>query len=104
MQQTRLTHTSGDASASPVSSRAQSGKIQPARKKFAADSKPTLKPSSERQKFVQKLAQTHRPRLSHDTDNARKFPCLVAYKAPKFNSLFNFKNLKRRYLYAITLH
>jgi hypothetical protein len=36
MQQTRLTHTSGDASASPVSFRAQSGKIQPDAQSAAA--------------------------------------------------------------------
>jgi len=42
--------------------------------------------------------------LEHYTYDAGDFACQVASKAEKFNSLFNFKNLKRRYLYAITLH
>ena len=50
------------------------------------------------------FAQMHRPRIAHYTNDALEFPWHVACKSQKFNSLFNFKNLKRRYLYAMTLH
>ncbi len=87
------------------SSRAQSGKIQPARKKFRrwlkTDPETPIWVAKNRAEMPSEAPTAPRP-LHYN--NARKFPWHVAYKAQKFNSLFNFKNLKRRYLYAITLH
>ena len=59
---------------------------------------------SEWPKFAHKCPQTCQPPLGYYTCDAGDFACQVASKAQKFNSLFNFKNLKRRYLYEINLH